>query len=223
MAQKEPWTGRQIRTGLWVGLVLLLGLIQYAGRASSGTPDRNALYLYSTAVGGAIAYGIILLAVLAIAGFNRDLLCVSLPTTSWRRTLGMAVLLLVGIYVAVAIMDPFLHGGKEQGLTPTGWQGSHAGAYAANFVVVAVLAPIVEELTYRGLGLTLLARLGHWPSIVAIGCVFAFDHGLVQAFPELALFGAALAWFRLRVKSVFPGMLVHGSFNAIALIVAVVA
>ena len=64
LSQREPWTGRQIRTGLWIGLVLLLGLIQYAGRASSGTPDRNALYLYSTAVGGAIAYAIIALATL---------------------------------------------------------------------------------------------------------------------------------------------------------------
>ncbi len=202
-------------------LVLLLGSIQYAGRASSGTPDRNALYLYSTAVGGAIAYGVILLAVLAIAGFRRDLLCLARPSTSWLRGLGLALLLLIGIYIAVALMDPFLHGGREQGLTPTGWQPEHAGAYAANFVVVAVIAPIVEELTYRGLGLTLLARLGVWPSIITIGCVFAFDHGLVQAFPELALFGAALAWLRLRVKSVVPGMALHGTFNAAALIVSV--
>ena len=155
------------------------------------------------------------------SGFNRGLLCARRPATSWLRALGLAALLLIGIYIAVSVLDQFLHGGKEQGLTPTAWEPSHAGAYAANFLVVAVMAPIVEELTYRGLGLTLLARLGHWPSIIAIGCIFAFDHGLVQAFPELALFGAALAWLRLRVQSVYPGMLLHGTFNGIALIVAV--
>ena len=38
---------------------------------------------------------------------------------------------------------------------------------------------------------------------------------------ELALFGCALAWLRARTDSVFPGMLVHATFNATALIVVV--
>jgi hypothetical protein len=48
----------------------------------------------------------------------------------------------------MAITEPLLHGGREQGLTPTSWQPDRAGAFAANFVVVAVYAPIVEELTF---------------------------------------------------------------------------
>src|SRR5205814_4786520 len=99
-----------------------------------------------------------------------------------------------------------------------GWEPSHAGAYAANFVAVAGIAPFVEELTFRGLGFTLLQRFGTWPAILVVGITFGLAHGLVEALPELALFGCALAWLRARTDSVFPGMLVHATFNAVGLL-----
>jgi membrane protease YdiL (CAAX protease family) len=93
--------------------------------------------------------------------------------------------------------------------------------FVANFIVVAVVAPIVEELTFRGAGYSLLERWGRWFAIVAVGLLFGLAHGLIEALPILAVFGCALAWLRSRTRSVYPGMLVHAAFNAIALIVAV--
>jgi len=209
-----------LRLVWWVSLVLALAAIQYAGRFEGGTPDRDVLYRYSTAFGSLFVYVVLLVIVLAIAGWRTDLLAMRRPL-SWPHALGLAGLLLIGIYVAVAVMDPFLHGGREQGLTPTGWEPAHAGAYLANAFVVAGVAPVVEELTYRGLGYSLLERYGRWFAIVTVGLCFALDHGLVQAFPELALFGCALAWLRMKTTSVYPGMLLHASFNGIALVAAV--
>jgi membrane protease YdiL (CAAX protease family) len=211
---------RQARLVWWFGLVFAVAALEYGGRFTSGTPDRNVLYRYSTAVGSAVVYGVLLLIVLAIAGWRTDLLALRRPR-SWPVALGLGLVLLVGVYVVVALIDPVLHGGREQGLTPTGWQPRHAAAYVANAVVVAGVAPVVEELTYRGLGVSLLAKYGRWVAIVVVGCCFALDHGLVQAFPELALFGCALAWLRLRTASVYPGMLLHATFNGIALVLAV--
>ncbi len=82
---------------------------------------------------------------------------------------------------------------------------------------------MVEELTFRGLGFSLLERFGTWTAILTIGVTFALAHGLVQAFPELAVFGCALAWLRWKTVSVYPGMLLHGTFNSISLIAAVTA
>jgi membrane protease YdiL (CAAX protease family) len=200
--------------------VAALATIQYVGRISSGQPNRNVLYEYSTAIGSAVVYTVLLFVVLAIAGYSRDLLAWRRPR-SWPRAIGLAAVLLVGVYVAVALLDPVLHGGREQGLTPTRWQPSHAGAYLANVLVVAGFAPIVEELTYRGLGYSLLERYGRWLAIVLVGLCFALDHGLVQAFPELAIFGSGLAWLRMKTGSIFPGMALHAAFNGIALAVAV--
>lgn len=206
----------------WSALVGALIALNYASRFASGKPDRNVLYEYSTAIGSVFLYGLMLIVVLAIAGFRADLLALRRPS-SWPRALGLAVLLLIGVYIAIAVLDPILHGAREQGLTPKSWEPSHAGAYAANFFVVAGVAPVVEELTFRGLGFSLLARFGNWPAILAIGVSFALAHGLVEAFPELALFGCALAWLRWKTDSVYPGMLLHATFNSISLIAAVTA
>ncbi|MEI8104611.1 MAG: type II CAAX endopeptidase family protein [Actinomycetes bacterium] len=210
----------RVKLWWWALLIGILASIEYLGRFQGGKPDRNILYAYSTAVASAVAYGVILLAVLGIAGRRRDLLAFRRPS-SWPVAIGLAVLLLIGVYIAVALLDPVLHGSREQGLTPTSWQPSHAGAYAANFLVVAGVAPFVEELTFRGVGYSLLARYGRWTSILIVGACFALDHGLVQAFPELFIFGCALAWLRSKTTSVFPGMLLHATFNSIALVAAV--
>jgi membrane protease YdiL (CAAX protease family) len=123
--------------------------------------------------------------------------------------------------VLTELLGPVLHPGREQGITPDTWQPNHAAAYVANSLVIAVVAPIVEELTFRGLGYSLLARYGKWTAILLVGLAFGAAHGLLQAFPLLAAFGAGLAYLRSRTDSVFPGMLVHGIFNTVALVAAV--
>jgi membrane protease YdiL (CAAX protease family) len=206
----------------WSLLVSVPIVIQYAARVGGDEPDRNVLYRYSTAVGAVVIYAIMLVLVLAIAGRDRELLALRRPR-SWPRTLALSAALFVSMFVAIALLDQLLHGGEEQGLTPDGWQPDHAGAYAANFVVIALVAPIVEELTFRGLGYSLLEPFGRWTAIALIGVVFAAQHGLVQGFAELALFGAVLAWLRARTESVYPGILLHSTFNSIALVAAVVS
>ena len=206
----------------WLGFVTALIALAYGSRAASGKPPKNALYEYSFAAGGLIQYGVMLGIVLLIAmgPESRSLLALR-PPLSWPRALGWAAGLVVAIYVLTGVLTPFLHPGREQGLTPSGWQSSHAGAFAANFVVIALVAPFVEELTFRGLGFSLLERYGRTLAIVAIGVLFGLVHGLVEALPILAAFGAGLAWLRSRTTSVYPSVLVHATFNAIALTLAV--
>jgi membrane protease YdiL (CAAX protease family) len=202
-------TRRLVAWILFVGLVSTVAFV-------SGSPPRNALYDYSTAVGGAIIYAFFLVVTLAIAGGRFDLLCLRRPH-SWPRALGIALPLFVGVYAVIFELDRILHGAREQGLVPAHWDSRHTGAYAANFAVIAVVAPIVEETLFRGLGYSLFERFGRWQAIVAIGLAFGLYHGLPQALPELALFGCALAWLRWKTGSVFPGMLAHAALNAIAM------
>jgi membrane protease YdiL (CAAX protease family) len=204
----------------WILFVALVSGVAYASRFTAGRPDRNALYQWSTAIGELTVFAVILAVTLAIAGGRYDLLALNRPA-SWRQALVLCVLLLIVVYAAIAAIDPLLHGGREQGLTPSGWQPRHAAPYGANFVVIAAVAPFVEELLFRGLGFALIERLGRWPTILTVGLAFGLYHGLVQALPELALFGCALAWLRMKTRSVIPGMLLHSAFNTIALVAAV--
>ena len=209
------------RLVLWLALVGLLIALAYASRADAGKPSSQTLYEWSTAVGALIQDGIVLAIVLAIAGFRRDLLALRRPG-SIGRTLLLLLAALVAIYVFEGIYGALAHPGNEQGLTPPHWEPSHAAAYVVNSIVICTWVPFVEELTYRGVGYSLLARsTGRWLAIAAVGILFGLSHGLVVSLPILVVFGCILAWIRSKTRSVVPGMALHSSFNLVALVAAV--
>lgn len=217
--ERRPGLGR---LAAWLVLVGALAAFAYVGRAAEGDPPDDVLYRYDTAVGSAILYGLVLAAVFLICqGFSiRDLLALRRPT-SWGRAAGIA-LAIFGLMLGLgAALDPFLDAGEEQGLTPDEWQPDQAGAFAANVVVVAGVAPVVEELTYRGIGFSLLLRFGRIAAIVLVGIAFGLGHGLFAALPILIAFGVALAFLRDRTSSVYPPILLHAAFNGMALALAV--
>lgn len=210
-ARLAAWS---IFVGIWV-------LTAYAERGTR--VGNNAVYKYSTLAAGLLGYAIWLSVVLLIAWNRFDLLALRAPR-SWKQAARLAAIA-IGIIVAAELVAASLplpeSPGKEQGLTPTHWQPAHAGAFAANFVLLAVIAPFVEELTFRGEGQSLLGVFGRWPSIVLVGVAFGLAHGLVEGLLVLVPFGIALAWLRDRTDSVVPGMVVHGLFNGVTLALAV--
>jgi membrane protease YdiL (CAAX protease family) len=209
------------RLAAWLVLIGVQVLANYAARASGGKPPKNAIYHWDLAIGGLVQYAIILAVVLAIASpAPRAMLALRRPR-AWGRALGFALLVLVAVEVLGAVLNPFLHPGREQGLTPTGFDSHRIAPFVVNFVVVALVAPVVEELTFRGAGFSLLERWGNSFAILAVGVLFGLAHGLVEALPILVVFGAGLAWLRSRTRSVYPGILLHAGFNALALAVAV--
>jgi uncharacterized protein len=206
----------------WTSFVAVFAALSYSLRFSEGKPPKDLLYQWSTVVSGLIQFAVIGLIVYGIAGLgNRRQLFAARSPTSWWRALGIGVGIAVGITLLTLLLEPVLHPGREQGVTPDVWRPSHAAEYVANGFVICIVAPIVEELTFRGLGYSLLIRYGKWTAIVLVGVAFGLAHGLLQAFPFLAALGAGLAYLRSRVDSVYPGMVVHGLFNAAALAVAV--
>lgn len=208
---------------LWTTFVLAFATLSYSLRFTEGKPPKDLLYRWATVEGNLVQFAIIAAIVYGIAGLageRREVLALRRPT-SWGRAVRIGAGIGVGMIALTTLLDPLLHPGREQGITPDTWEPKHAAAYIANGVVIAVVAPIVEELTFRGLGYSLLARYGRWTAIVITGLAFGLAHGLVEAFPFLAAFGIGLAYLRSRVNSVVPGMIVHGLFNAVALTVAV--
>lgn len=206
----------------WTAFVLAFGSLSYASRFAEGKPPDDLLYRWSTFEGNLIQFAIIGAIVYAIAGLGdrRRLLALRRPT-SWWLAAGIGFGIGIGMLLLTYLLNPVLHPGQEQGVTPDRWEPNHAAAYVANGLVIVIVAPIIEELTFRGLGYSLLVPFGRWTAIILVGLAFGFAHGLVNAFLFLAAFGAGLAYLRSRVDSVYPGMIVHGLFNALALTVAV--
>lgn len=206
----------------WAILVGALAAVNYAGHFFGGDIPADVLYRWSTAFSGLVQYGIILAIVLALGrGIAPATLGLRRPD-SWARAAGWILAALASIWVLGAILNIFLKAGEEQGLVPDGWDSSRAAPFVANFVVVAMVAPFVEELTYRGLGFAAVrdAR-GVIAAIVVTALAFGLSHGLVVALPVLSLFGAILAVVRFKTESLYPSVILHGVFNGAALIFAV--
>ena len=211
-----------MRLVAWLVFVGALAALSYGSRSLDvETPDDIA-YRYSSSVAAAVQYGLMLVILLFIArGLPlREVFGLRRPR-SWPRALGLAAVALLVIWTAAAALSPFLDASEEQGLVPTEWDPSRAGAFAAFFVSVTVLAPTVEELTYRGLGYAFLAPYGVVLAVVVTGVLFGAAHGLILGLPVLVIFGIAIGWLRARTASVYPPIVLHAVFNGTALIAAV--
>jgi uncharacterized protein len=217
----HPHRGRLIA---WLVFVATWALVAYSVYFSGPRelPDEP-LYRYGTAIQGAIVFTFLLGLAFAIAGAGggpaRRLLGLRRPR-SWKVAGGLAILVLVATYALAFVLARVLglDPGAEQGLLPREWRPDRAAQYAANFALIAAFAPVVEELLFRGLGYSLLRPFGRAAALLGTGVAFAAAHGLVEAFPLLALFGVGLAWIRERTGSVLPCIVLHGLFNAIAML-----
>ncbi len=86
-------------------------------------------------------------------------------------------------------------------------------------VLAALIAPIVEELAFRGLVLGGLGRV--LPVVPALGIqavLFGVVHDAVITWPGLIVFGLVLGWLRLR-HGLLAAIAAHMTFNAATLVV----
>ncbi len=203
----------------WLWFVGIFSALAYAGRFAGGIDeDAEPLYEWATGILGLVQFAVVLGIVLLIAihAPKRELFALRRPR-SWRAGIGIAVLIYVALLLISLAIAPFLDPAEEQGLVPETWPPPEPGAFALNAFVVVVIAPTVEELTFRGLGFTLLSRFGSAVAIPGTAVAFTLAHGLVEAAPQIFALALGLAYLRQRLNSVYPSILLHASFNAIAL------
>jgi uncharacterized protein len=204
----------------WIVLVGSLAALNYASRFISGKPPADTLYQYGTAISGLVFYAITVGLLAWIAqGLTRWQLGLRRPR-SWGRALGLTLSVLIALLIVEVALEAILHATREQGLEPPRWEPDKAVPFGLNALVVVLIAPFVEELTFRGVGFALLSRFGALVALAGTSAAFAAAHGLVAGFPALFVFGLAVAFLRLRTGSLYPGMLLHASFNALALATA---
>jgi membrane protease YdiL (CAAX protease family) len=160
---------------------------------------------------------------------------------SWRE-LGLRPLpiaRIVGVGVATGALAILLVAGIEMLLNEVGLRSNQIEQYSflrqeqlplflLVLIVATVVAPVVEELFFRGYLFGLyLRRQPRWVAYLVPALLFALIHvmpGLMNLQQGLALaigiFGLALLleWTYDRTGSLLPGMLAHGLNNAVGLI-----
>ena len=94
------------------------------------------------------------------------------------------------------------------------------------FVMAIIVAPITEELLFRGLLLQLICRYSRraWVAIALSGLLFGLVHlDLPQAVLPLTSMGIILGYARVKYRSIELCILIHALFNAQAMVTAYLA
>ena len=82
----------------------------------------------------------------------------------------------------------------------------------------ALLAPICEELFFRGYLMGVFAKAGRGRAIATAALLFAAAHGVDAAFLPRFLLGCLLGGMARRTGSILAPMLMHGCYNAAVLL-----
>jgi membrane protease YdiL (CAAX protease family) len=137
------------------------------------------------------------------------------------RDLRQAALMSAGCVVVVSAvslaLDPFLHGDRDQGLTPT--RSPHGDEWlvlALALVVLGLLVPLGEELLFRGLTFATLGRY----AVPGSAVFFALAHGLPQLLIQVLIAGLLLGELRRRTDSLWPGVATHATINLLGILLA---
>lgn len=82
-------------------------------------------------------------------------------------------------------------------------------------VSIVLMGPLAEELMFRGVIQTRLARaMPAWIAVVLQAVLFGVTHGTPIQMAYAFLIGLALGFLRSRTGSILPGFAAHAAFNA---------
>lgn len=96
---------------------------------------------------------------------------------------------------------------------------AHGPAFLVFAIVIAVGAPVVEELFFRGLVLRSLQRyLADGPAVVVSGLIFGATHFELLQLPALALVGMLFGALVVRTGRLGPAIWGHVAFNTITIV-----
>ncbi|HYE39772.1 MAG TPA: CPBP family intramembrane glutamic endopeptidase, partial [Ramlibacter sp.] len=206
----------------WDALFLLIGLHfteAVVGRTVDATLPRLG---WSEDTGSAVALVIASAIVFTLAmRFTRtglrDLFHPSRASPAATATLLVpaALALVPAIVLVVTVLTDWLVAVSP--LSP--WEEdlfeSMSGDTLAAILLVCVLAPLTEEMLFRGLILRgFLARYPRWPAIVASAVLFGASHLNLYQFAAALLLGLLLGWLYERSRSLIPCIALHAAYNA---------
>lgn len=131
-----------------------------------------------------------------------------------------------GRYVFTAIaLTPILYAAVTVvlGFLPEEWLADYAEASAAlnqtgllMTIATVLVAPVVEEVVFRGLVLSRLRRaMPGWLAVLISALVFGLCHGQIVWMAYAFVLGVIFGFMALRARSIWPSLCAHILFNGI--------
>lgn len=141
----------------------------------------------------------------------------------WGVPAGMALQIAIALVTSPLIYLIYGDDPPEQAVADVAAGSKSVAEQLLIALSVAVLAPIIEEIIFRGMLLNVLRKhWGAWLSIVVSAAVFAsvhlLDPGAIAVVPGLFLLGLVLGWAALRRGDLSLAAALHSGINLIAVI-----
>ena len=213
-------------------VIVVLGPLSALG-LDPGSPLATTLELALTAV---VYIALIRLLVVGPGALSWTDMGLVMPAGVAVRDRGVGALLAVPVLLVTLLLGGVLSRVIEPGPSVLPAWGDAAGI-VLNLISAAVIAPIGEELFFRGFATTAWARtIGARPAIARGAAFFAAAHVLTlmdatfgagvqhaaYAFATLLPAGLALGWVYLSRRSLYAAIGLHATFNALQVIALVV-
>lgn len=131
--------------------------------------------------------------------------CITFPAIDWVHKQLVAWL---------AADDYLLNGTVEQIASASDWT-----AHLLWYIVLAMCAPLWEEVMFRGFLLpSMLRHLPQWGAVVLSAVIFSMVHFTIEGFLPLLLLGLVFGAVYMRTKNMWPPILLHSLWNIMLLV-----
>ena len=186
------------------------GLHDVRGLLELDAPQRSAL-------ADVIAYGVLMALLMQFKGLSYRRLFHS-STSSAATTLVLLVPPVLMLIPALLIVMGWLQEVLQSIAPLSKWEeaafSEMASGTLASVVIVCLIAPVVEEMLFRGVILRgFLHRYTRWHAIAASSIVFGVAHMNLYQFVGATLIGLLLGWLYERSKSLIPCIALHMAYN----------
>jgi uncharacterized protein len=229
--ENPPWGRREL---LRAGLLIMLGaaaliVLAGVGMAALRIDPATAGGMSSPLLFGA-GLGVYLVVIIAVYWFavrrpGGSWALVGVRQFDWRWWLAIGPLFIVqmgGMAVINGIIVPFFTGSElenPQIEAITGGLSLSGRELILLLFLIAVVAPVAEELFFRGMLYPVLRRRwGPTWAILINAVLFALMHFLPILLPALFWIGLVFAWVRERSGSVIPSIVLHAVQNGLVVI-----
>lgn len=209
--------------GVLTGALVTFFLVM-AAAAAGQVPGKLDMGSLGTSLALYVALILLLVGFLVFRGFDIwGTFGLGVRGWSWWLVVGWLLMFLPVVYFAQSLSH--IAGGSDQGpqlivdflLRNSGWQ-----ARAAVCMLAVIVAPVTEELIFRGCLYGILRKyLGRTVAILVSAIVFALIHGHVPSLPGLVVLAVGLALVYERCGSLWAPLSMHAGFNVLSILAAI--
>lgn len=224
--EKDIWTRKEFTLLLLLEFIFVILVIKYFIQSLYQNWFNNTLYS-GTLTGLTIA--IVLLSGLYVVALRpkklswREVGLRKFPTKFWWK-IPFWLLITIILSVIVMLITSFLGNSVDNSKTESLQQNINFFTILIGVISAGVISPIYEEIFYRGFVYRWVrVRLGMNWGIVISSLIFTVAHfPTLNAMPVNFITGVVFAWTYEKTGSVIPGIIIHGVFNTIAVLLTVI-